>query len=367
MLRSCVLLTAVACATSPTPTPEEPAPVAVFIPQEGPPEDWSAALLGSEPVVCTRPGTLELSPGIYPPRLVVEADLAVVGLGTLGDVQLLARPPASGSRVTVARTASLSLISLRVTGGIAERGGAIHAPDGAPGTELLVTDAILDSNFAHDQGGAVWTSGRAVTLERVEVRDNWTDGAGGGLYIRDAPTVSIRSSTLEHNRADGDGGGMRVFGGGLEIADSTISNNRSGDRGGGLSVEADGSAVLTGVGLVGNETAGRGGGLWVDDGAVAVLQDCTVSDNRADTGGGVFVKDRASAMVRRSAVVRNAAQAVGGAFVWELGSYLTSEQSDWGSGGNDNLPVDTGMSCGEEGDWGADASFEMDGTECVCT
>src|SRR5262249_37502019 len=100
-------------------------------------------------------------------------------------------------------------------------------------------------------------------------------GTGGGLYIQ-VEKLTMTGSTVDNNRALGDGGGMYVDTKGASpgspspltfMPGSLIANSTIGDNG----------------------AAGRGGGIYFDSHTGDLnLYNVTISHNAAANGGGVF-------------------------------------------------------------------------------
>lgn len=148
---------------------------------------------------------------------------------------------------------ALTLDRLALSGGTAERGGALYNH----GT-LSLSNSILSGNTA-ERGGAIYNNYGMLTIE---------------------------TSTLDGNAAD-EGGGLYSSGGMVTINGSTISGNTAAVRGGGIFVAAE--RVLLGNSTIsGNTAVYRGGGLY--NRGIVTLTNTTVTANRADQqeGGGLF-------------------------------------------------------------------------------
>jgi predicted outer membrane repeat protein len=203
-------------------------------------------------------GTLELSAGRFPARLVLARDVTIEGAGA-------------------GRT-------------ILDGGGAGRVLKIEPGVRVTVrgvtvTGGRLDKELERD-GGGIWNEG-TLRLERCEVAGNTAVDDGGG--IRNDGKLTLHETAVRDNRATRWGS----VGGGiyspviatdpeLEIVASTISGNVAGDNGGGIWCE--GTASLVDSTVRGNSAAHTGGGIR-NNGRLTLVNS-TVAFNRAGTTGG---------------------------------------------------------------------------------
>lgn len=159
----------------------------------------------------------------------------------------------------------------------------------------------------------------ATTL-RYGVADDTTPGDnGGGIFSTYAALTVTNGSVISGNQAEGEGGGVFVYRGPLEIADSTITGNRADDLGGGIYVRGDyaGSSDSTTItdSSISSNTGYIGGGMATVYTALTI-SGSTISDNTAISaisfvGGGGLLIAFDSASISHSTVSGNAA-AVGG-------------------------------------------------------
>ena len=127
--------------------------------------------------------------------------LSITGGDSLAEVQ-------GGSRTrlfAVSPSGSLALKQLKLSGGSAPSGGAIHATSAA----VTLDGCVLDGNDATaGDGGAVWAEGGELTVVGGEFSDNSATGSGGAVLAVDAK-VSIQDGTVfEENRATLEGGAL---------------------------------------------------------------------------------------------------------------------------------------------------------------
>jgi hypothetical protein len=106
--------------------------------------------------------------------------------------------------------------------------------------------------------------------------------------------MTIISSTIQHNEAATDGGGLFVRAGEITITSSTLWQN-SAVRGGGIEVDLTGSLTVVNTTIAGNRADDSGGGLYQNGGSFAAYN-ATLAANIADAddlaggvGGGLLL------------------------------------------------------------------------------
>ncbi|MDP2313783.1 MAG: hypothetical protein Q8P41_12820 [Pseudomonadota bacterium] len=106
-----------------------------------------------------------------------------------------------------------------------------------------------------------------------------------------------------------------------------------------LSIRGGVMTGATGDGEPLSDTVTRGAGFaaGVDE---TTLDSVVIEDNQAAEGGGIGVGPGKVLTVRNSQIVGNRAEAGGGAALAFAGSQLISENTDWGTGADDNAPDD---------------------------
>jgi predicted outer membrane repeat protein len=114
---------------------------------------------------------------------------------------------------------------------------------------------------------------------RIDDNPMSPDENGGGIANRG--TLTIASSTVSGNRANGAGGGIANVGT-LTVTDSTISGNYSSQSGGGIE---GGTVSLTNSTVSGNTAENKGGGF--SSGGSIVLVSSTVVDNTSPFISGI--------------------------------------------------------------------------------
>jgi len=201
----------------------------------------------------------------------------------------------SPAPVAEASTLSVSLIDLTARGGQADLSGG---------------------------GGILFAC--PLSVQRAAVRDNSSDGPGGGLsstnLINDDPQLTLIDSVVDNNDAlpfGADGGGIEAFfATAITITRSVISNNRTGGTGGGLhGGPITGSALITDSTFSGNvagvmSSFGIGGALSA---ACATISGSTFSGNQSSANGGAIQNSGdCGASITNSTISGNTAGTVGG-------------------------------------------------------
>jgi CSLREA domain-containing protein len=184
-------------------------------------------------------------------------------------------------------------------------GGGVWAQGsyGAPGT-VVISECVVSDNRAQS-GGGIFNESTTMSVTRSVVRNNRTSyqfpqvSSGGGIenfsgsLTVDASTISGNVAQLVSSgaAADAAGGGIGIFDGPVTITNSTISANTADGNGGGIDVfGVIGPTVqLRNVTVVGNKTDANGDGKG-DGGGIAnstaslALENSIVATN-VDPGG----------------------------------------------------------------------------------
>jgi hypothetical protein len=94
------------------------------------------------------------------------------------------------------------------------------------GLALTVTNSTISRNEGFYNGG-IWINACTTQLTNVTIAENVATGSnGGGVWLGNGPTGSMRNCTIANNHATADGqvaGG--IFGGGLTLVNTVIANN----------------------------------------------------------------------------------------------------------------------------------------------
>lgn len=246
---------------------------------------------------------------------------------------------------------TLVVNNLTLTGGHAERGGAIRLRNGAQAT---IKDSTLSENSATN-GGAIATSSSS---DRLTVSDssflNNKAGKNAAAIYANGGTIEISSSVFEKNCAqvaahiveeslsrakreqfvDGDGclhvtytwprpEDMNVdtegYGGAIRLLNrarasietSTFSKNKT-VYGGAIAIEGPGATLTVGGGnFDGNFAKHEGGAIYADGGATDIRRSSFL-DNYSDTSGGALFGKAGELNIANSSFHYNRASSWGG-------------------------------------------------------
>jgi len=263
------------------------------------------ALDHAEPgdIVLVFPGTY------YESNLIIPAGVHLFGSGP--DPELTVIDAQEHGRVLTTLGDGTLVLSLRLTGGWAVRGGGVHVDAG----NNLFSNVVIDDCYAAN-GGGMFVTGGQVELQNCVLANNTAGSTGGGLQAMQADLVRLDGCLVHGNEAGAMGGAWQVGLSALEIESCTVEGNRA-PRG------AEGVAFgLTPVNV--NHSIS--------------------SDNRAGTGWAdlqtTLLSDHASKL-QNTCVLR-----------WQYGDpvwsgYLADQLADAGLGNLDANPV----FCRGDGDW----------------
>lgn len=185
----------------------------------------------------------------------------------------------------------VALNNVLIMGGHApagEHGGGIYAQGG---NLTLVNSQVSDNralDAANQHGGGIYFGGDDATLTIVVtyIDNNMASGAGGGLYVENSTTLTLRDSSVYGNTAAA-GGGIHSQAA-ATITDSTLSGNvTTSNPSGGAGMSSSGPLTMVNSTISGNAALGSGGGLVVGSGSAAGLYNVTIADNTANADGDV--------------------------------------------------------------------------------
>lgn len=187
-------------------------------------------------------------------------------------------------------------------------GGAIATVDA---DETVVDKSRVSGNTASGSGGAIWSRGGNTFVRESRVDGNRAQNHGGAVAIGEIPGMPypaegvfayqhlyVSRSTIEGNRAMLEGGAVSAVPGSdngstrpvFHINFSTINQNRAGGNGGGIS---RGRLDLRQSTVHGNRSVRHGGGVFItapngemNIGTVAMA---TIVGNRGKRGGGIYL------------------------------------------------------------------------------
>ncbi len=227
------------------------------------------------------PHTIMIPAGIY--RLAIPNALTTddVGLG-----EALARPIISSEE-----TGSLDIkVPMRIHGAGAretvvnaqqlDRVFELHR-----GADSALTDMTITGGQENTMGGGIYSQAH-LTLWRVSISGNHSSG-GGGIFVNPLGSLELNDSTVSHNIAKGQAGGIRIDTRGT-ITNSTISHNEAlglaeplpmgtgvpfaFSQGGGIDIRGIGTTIRNST-IVFNRSSQGGAGIHFDTAYVDALPD----------------------------------------------------------------------------------------------
>ena len=188
-------------------------------------------------------------------------------------------------------------------------GGGIDAQDESP---IAFIQSTVAGNDSGDDGGGLNGGEGDIVARRSRITGNEADEAGGGIRTTEAASdVEVSRSTIAGNTGEV-GGGIEIESTSFVMLKSTVTRNRALLSGGGLH-----SAELTEITINSstidhnraNGPTGTGGGVYLD-GPTALITNSTVEGNRANArGGGIHAQDGADLTLNAVTVTRNVAAA----------------------------------------------------------
>ena len=166
----------------------------------------------------------------------------------------------SGAGILCIGGSSPTLLHLNLVGNRG-RGGGLLSHTSSP----HLRDCLLSGNYNElDKGGGVYCVDSQLRMERVEIRENWSEpdfpAEGGGLYLEDSEVI-LDSVTVSGNKSDMRGGGLYCAGSSLLVRNADFSGNDSGSDGGAMHCYACSLSIVSSA-FTGNSAVwGSGGAL----------------------------------------------------------------------------------------------------------
>ena len=175
---------------------------------------------------------------------------------------------------------------------------------------------VYDSPLIGASGAGILNVDAALTLTKVNVTNNSTDGEGGGIQVSTATgSLTLINSTVSNNKATGagsNGGGIDIRSNSvIVITDSTVSGNSSGEDGGGIYFFVNGTLTMNGSTVSGNASntaaAGAGGGGMYLFSTTTTIRNSTISGNSSNNsnGGGIAALSATNLTVKNSTIAFN--------------------------------------------------------------
>jgi hypothetical protein len=183
------------------------------------------------------------------------------------------------------------------------RGGGLTAGIGTDGAliELCTVEACTTGTEGAAPGGGGVYLASGVRFERNKIRQNYSIGDGGGLYV-DKANIHAWGNLFTENRAEGNGGGVYHNEGTGEHNGSLIEDCVAGvdgtGNGGGLYFFKGSSRWFTGFirgnTATGSGSTGLGGGVYFDQSVNCLVRWTEITQNNAPKGAGVYMAGPAS-------------------------------------------------------------------------
>ena len=147
---------------------------------------------------------------------------------------------------------------------------------------------------------------------------------GGGVFVSNYNTLTMKSGNINNNTAKINGGGICTGSyATVNISGGNISYNTSVSRGGGIIIEANSSLTLSGGTISHNEvTLGHGGG-GIQVFGTFTMTGGTVSNNKASgsepegngNGGGIIIQNTGLGNISGGKIINNTCNRTGGGIV----------------------------------------------------
>ena len=237
-------------------------------------------------------------------------------------------------------------------------GGALEIDDW---DSIEIVDCTFTSNHSRNEGGAVRIGSPAIDGGLIDVQTslfegNTCDQDGGALSVdytsSEAVSLRVLETTFASNSGAASGGALLVSTDGtadLDLSDTDFLDNVAGTAGGAMELSPDALTLDMIRGTVsGNQAASNGGAIKLYPHGYAqhfdaVLTEVVIEDNSVTGGDGgaiCFMED--TAVVLNSCTLnRNTG---GGVLLWdEADASLSSTNTSWGDGADDNSPWDVAV------------------------
>lgn len=225
--------------------------------------------------------TIQIAAGVYAESVEVDKDVTLTGAGIASTFL-----DGGGVRRVLVTRASVNINQLTVrNGAILTDSASLFDASGAGifnTGDLTLQNVRVMNNTAQNSGGGIFNMDMVIMTD-TQIISN-TAVAGGGIYNYNLGQLSAERSLFEGNQALQ--GGAIAEGRPVTLRDSTLRHNRGGQWGGALTLTGGRFTVERSV-LYGNTTDGPGGAIYAQIGAITITNS-TLSDNLAQSGGAIF-------------------------------------------------------------------------------
>jgi hypothetical protein len=167
-------------------------------------------------------------------------------------------------------------------------GGSVSFNCGGSHTITLTSPKTISSNTTIDGGGQISLSGgdatrlfnlqngASLTLQAITLRDGFSSGDGGAIYVERLSTLTLTDSAINSSTA-ANGGAIALNGWGSSDAGGTLIVTNSSFSG-----NASTAAAIPGGG-------NGGGALYITGGSTATVSGSTFTSNSSVNGGGIHI------------------------------------------------------------------------------
>jgi len=211
--------------------------------------------------------------------------------------------------------------SLKLNGGYAEEGGAIHLENYS---SPVLKEMKITENTATGSGGGIFCSyNSSPIIENTTIKDNFCEGNGGGISITTNCNPHFNNITLKTNHALYQGGGLdaRLY---CNFSmDSSVVHDNTAANGAGMMIYFDSDPVITNTTISFNHGIsevpgyfGEAGGIWISYLSDALLTNVTIEYNSAShNAGGIYCSGSSNSVFTNVIIHNNHAPKGGGIYL----------------------------------------------------
>ncbi len=159
---------------------------------------------------------------------------------------------------------------------------------------VLISDLVIADGLTSGNGGGILLQDGTLELTDCIVDDNVAEGDGGGIYAAKV-ALYLTDCAIRNNQADGNGAGVYSDVITFDVEDTTFASNEAGGDGGGIAA-SDGDVVLDDCVMEGNIASGDGGAIWATGSSTLYAEDCKIGSesliaNQAIGSGGAIYSE----------------------------------------------------------------------------
>lgn len=214
----------------------------------------------------------------------------------------------------------MTLSNCSFSGNKAVLGGGIEFFPTSSAEFIRVENCFFVSNYAvsnYGDGGGIHVSAGTLQMSGTELDGNAAN-RGGGVYLKEGVTATINgNSEIVGNNAAYGGGFYEERNVTLTVQSGVkVENCRAGMEGGGFYMNLNSTLNITGTGTpnpqITNCSAVHGGGIYAGSNSTLNLSHCNLENNEANIGGGIFVCPGTTATLGDVVLSNNQANTSGG-------------------------------------------------------